>query len=393
MNNHYKDILEYVDLEFDNIVEYRRHFHMYPELSKCEYKTAEYIEKELKSFGLSTKRVKETGVYTEINGDTKGKTIILRADIDALPIQEEHECSYKSRNDGVMHACGHDSHAASLLIACKYLAANRSNFKGTVKVCFQQAEEIGYGARQFIDAGLITGDRTYGSHIASNLECGKIAIVSGANNASVDWFRIKVYGKESHVSTPQFGVDALYIASQIVVGVQALVSRMTSPMDNVLIGIGKLEAGTGYNIVAKEAIMEGTVRVISNEMRVKIKSKIEELVNNISAVYGGSASVEWEDYTSVLINDKISCEEATCSAINLFGRDNVITTKEPSLSGDDFAEFINTVPGVYAYIGSYSPNIEETKLAHHNSKLDIDENCMKVSTSMYIAYALDFLNK
>lgn len=388
----YKDILKYVNDNFSDIVSTRRYFHSHPELSKKEYNTALKIEEFLHNIGLESTRVGETGVYTEIDSNKPGKIIILRADIDALPILEEHECSYKSQNEGVMHACGHDSHTTSLLYAVKYLVSHKDLFKGKIKVCFQQAEEIGYGAKVFRDLGYINGDRTFGVHVASNLSVGKVALVKGANNASVDWFKITVSGKESHVASPEKGVDALYVASQIVVGIQALVTRLTSPLDNVLVGIGKLNSGTSYNIVAKEAIMEGTIRVLNENIRKMLKEKIEECAKNIAGIYNASAFVIYEDYTSVLLNEEVSTNEAVESGIKLFGKEHIVTERIPSLSGDDFAEFINEVPGCYAYIGSGNDKIKETTVAHHNSIFDIDEECMKYSTGIYIAYAIDYLN-
>ena len=174
-----------------------------------------------------------------------------------------------------MHACGHDGHTASLLLAAKILCRHRDKIKGKVKLCFQQAEEIGYGAMVFINSGLVTGDRSFGVHLASNIPVGKISVTAGPNNASVDSFKITVKGRGAHVFTPEKGIDALYIASQIVVAAQALVTRCTNPTDSVIIGIGKLESGTAYNVVAKDAVMEGTIRTMYPEIREKVKSDLE----------------------------------------------------------------------------------------------------------------------
>ena len=376
-----------------DVVALRRHFHQYPEISRNEYKTAEKIEEELKKLGLTPRRVGETGVYAEIRGEGKGeKTIVLRADNDALAVTEEHFCEYTSKNVGVMHACGHDAHTASLLGAARLLAEHKELFGGTVRLHFQQAEEIGYGARIFIDEGLVDGaDRTFGIHTASKTDVGKVALIPGPNNASVDWFRIRVKGKSAHVSTPHLGVDAAYIASQIVVSAQALITRRTSPMDNVLIGIGKITAGTAYNIVAAEAELEGTIRCLLPETRKQAKEQLESLARSIAASFGGEATPEWKDFTSPLLNDEASAIEAQKVARVLFGAENVLTTGEASLGGDDFAEYILRVPGVYAYVGSRNPEIPETCVAMHNSHFDIDERCLLVGTSLYAAYAVAFL--
>ncbi len=393
-----EDILELIKKntkeDHEYVVNLRRHFHKYPETPKNEFNTALKIEEELDKIGVSHKRVGETGVFATIKGNKPGnKIIVLRADIDALPLTEKHECEYKSVNEGVMHACGHDAHTAGLLGAARVLTRLRDKFSGEVRLIFQQAEEIGYGGRIFVNEGYLNGaNRTFGIHVASNIEVGKIALVPGPNNASVDWFKITVKGVQAHVSTPQEGVDALYIASQIVVSLQALVSRMSSPMDNVLIGIGKLNAGTAYNIVAGEATLEGTLRCLTEQMRKEKISKIDEVAKTIAKIYGGEALVEWQDFTSPLVNDLTASLEAQDIAKQLFGEENVITNRQPSLGGDDFAEFIKCVPGVYAFVGTGNSKRPETVVAHHNEVFDIDENGLLTSVEMYSAYAIKFLN-
>ena len=390
-----KLVLNETEKNYTKAVELRRYFHSHPELPKEEFNTAKRIEEELDKLNIEHKRVGETGVYAEIIGtkdDKANKTIVLRADIDALPIEETNNCEYKSLNEGVMHACGHDAHTASLLVSAKILSENKNLFSGKIKLCFQQAEEIGYGARLFIDGGYLEGaSRSFGIHVGSNIPVGSIVIMEGANNASVDWFRISIEGKASHVSTPELGCDAAYIISQIVVAVQSLVTRTTSPMENVLIGIGKINAGTGYNIVAENATAEGTIRVFSPEIRKSIKEKLKNLVYSISQIYGAKAHIEWKDFTSPLINDSIATKEAQIVARKLFEKDKIITSRKPSLGGDDMAEFINKVPGVYAFVGTRNEAIENTTVAHHNSNFDIDENGLKTSIKITTLYALEYL--
>jgi len=206
-----------VDELLDHIIDLRRYFHQHPEISKNEYNTASKIEEELKNIGLTPIRVGETGVYAEIVGKNTGKILALRADIDALPISEETDLEFKSVNPGVMHACGHDIHTASLLGAARILYKNKDKINGSIKLIFQQAEEIGFGAKVFIEQGYMNNvDNVFGVHIASNLKVGTVACVNGANNASVDYFKIHIKGKSSHIATPEEGVDALYIANIIV---------------------------------------------------------------------------------------------------------------------------------------------------------------------------------
>ncbi len=394
MNELEKVICNDVMADHQYVVDLRRYFHMNPETAKEEFGTAKRIEEELDKLGIEHKRVGETGVYAEIKGNLAGdKTIVLRADIDALDVEEAHECPYKSTIPGKMHACGHDAHAAALVGAARILAANKDKFGGTVRLTFQQGEEIGYGARLFVDGGYLDGaDRTFGIHVSSAYDVGKVVASVGPNNASVDWFRISVHGKSAHVSTPHLGVDALYIASQIVVAIQALITRRTNPLESILIGIGKLDAGTAYNVVAEEAAMEGTIRVFSPELRKATKERIELVASSIAAMYGGTVSIEWKDFTSPLINDEESTLEVRKVLTSVFGKESVVESRTPSLGGDDFAEYILKVPGCYAFVGSRNPEVPETGVAHHNSHFDVDDGALSVMVNLMSNYAIEFLN-
>ena len=232
----------YVLAEQAYLTDLRRHFHAHPEVSLKEYETCKKIEAELDSMGIPHKRIGETGVYGWIDGKKAGDgvTVALRADIDALAMEDLKEVPYHSQNAGVCHACGHDAHTATLLTAAKILKAKENEFSGQVRLFFQQAEEIGQGARQFVQAGLLEGvTRVFGAHVTSHLDSGKISLTAGPQNASCDYFKIQIHGKGAHVSTPQLGVDALYIASQIVVQLQTIVSRNTDPLETVVVGVGK----------------------------------------------------------------------------------------------------------------------------------------------------------
>ena len=392
-----KVLYEQVLADHDYVVGLRRDFHRHPELGKEEFETAAAIERELDRIGVPHRRVAGTGVCAEILGTAPAKgeprCIALRADIDALPVQQENEVPYKSLCPGKMHACGHDGHNASLIGAARILQANRERFSGKVILTWQPGEEIGYGARILIDEGDIDeAGRSFGVHVASNVPVGSVVLMPGPNNASVDWFRIRVHGLSAHVSTPELGVDAAYIASQIVVAAQALVTRRTSPMDNVLIGIGKIRAGTAYNVIAQEAELEGTIRVFTPELRRLTKARLEALAKRTAELFGGTAELEWNDNTSPLINDPVATAEAQKIAVSLFGEEKLIRSRQPSLGGDDFAEYILRVPGVYAYIGSANPEKPDTTVAQHNSHFDIDEDALTVATALYTCYSIAYLN-
>ena len=289
----------------DELIALRREFHRAPELGLHEYHTAARIERELDRCGIPHERVGETAVAGHLTGNGNGSgLVVLRADIDALPIQETNDVPYRSQTPGMMHACGHDAHTTCLLGAAKVLSAHRADFGGEVRFLFQPAEEIGQGARPLIAAGMLDGaQRVFGLHTASDLPAGTVGVKPGANNAGVDHFIIRIHGKSAHVSTPQLGVDALYIASELVVALQSIVTRMTSPVEPVLIGVGKLNAGTAYNAVAETAVLEGTTRMFSPESRAHLRETINAAAAHISALYGGTAEVEWDDFATPLTNE------------------------------------------------------------------------------------------
>lgn len=372
----------------------RREFHQHPEVSRQEFWTAERIERELDAIGITEhRRVDGSGVYAVFHGEKPGERVMtLRADIDALPIQEENgELSYCSQQPGVMHACGHDCHAAGLLGGAKLLYAHKAEFGGEVRLFFQHAEEVGYGGRVFVKEGLLEGSgRVFGVHVASDLPVGAVGVKTGPNNASVDHFKITVRGKAAHVSTPHEGVDALYIASQIVVGIQALVTRRISPIDPLIIGVGKLTAGTAYNIVAENAALEGTVRALTPETRRNAQEWIDALCAQTAAVYGGSAAVEWTDYATPLVNPAEGCGEVGEVVRDLFGSAALVTDRPVSLGGDDFAEFLLTVPGCYAYVGTRSGD-PHTQYPLHNGHVDMDEGALPVAAALHAAYSWRYL--
>ena len=374
------------------LIETRREFHQNPELSLKEFRTASRIEEELTKFGIKHSRVGETGVLGILKGDKPSdKVLLLRADIDALPINEVGDVEYISKNPGVMHACGHDAHTTCLLAAAKILSKKKNEIAGEVRFVFQPAEEIGKGTQPFIEADVLEGvDRVFGLHCAPDLPIGTVGLTPKLNNAAVDHFTISVKGVSSHVSLPHKGVDALYVASEIVVAVQALRTRLNSPLDPMIIGIGKFSAGTTYNALAANAVLEGTTRTISKESRAKIKTEINRCVKNIAEIYGATATVEWEGFTGPVINDPEVCEEVAALVDETFGKGHVVKDREISLGGDNFADFIEEKKGAYAYLGTSSDTKPCTKLPLHSDSFDLDEEAMLKGTWLHVAYALWF---
>ncbi len=381
--------------EKEYLIRMRRDFHMHPELSLQEVRTAQVIEEELEKFGIFHKRVGATGVLGILKGDRKGsRRVALRADIDALPLAETNPSEYCSLTKGVMHACGHDAHTACLLGAAKVLAENRNDFGGEVRFIFQPAEEIGKGASDFIEAGVMEGvERVFGLHLAPDLPVKTIGVTPELNNAAVDHFHIVVKGKSTHVSTPQLGADALYAASQIMVALQGLVSRRTSPVEPVIIGVGKLNAGTTYNAVPGLAEMEGTTRTISEKMRMQVRQWVDEVAVGTAALSGAKAEVIWTGITPALINDTKVSIEVKKIAEALEEEVKVITDRPLSLGGDNFAEFQRVVPGCYAYLGTANPKLENTLNSLHNGNFDLDEEALILGAGLYAEYAYWWLNE
>ena len=385
------NLKSYVLAEQDYIVALRRYFHAHPEPSLQEFNTCKRIEEELDKLGIPHERVGETGVYGWING-TKGagRTVGLRADMDALRMDDLKEnVPYRSQNPGVCHACGHDAHTATLLGAAKILKAKENEFGGQVRLFFQQAEEIGQGGKQFVQAGLMKGvDRVFGAHVSSGLDSGTISLTAGPQDASCDHFTIRITGKGAHVSKPQLGIDAAYIASQIVVNLQSIVARSTDPLETVVVGIGVIRAGTQYNIVAEHAEMEGTTRCFSKEVREFTNGQVERIAKHIAEMHGATAEVQFQNYANPLINDPQVTREVTAVVEPLCGSKAIISNHEKALGADDFADFLAEAPGMYAFVGTRTASDPHTAAAHHHGLFDIDESALLLSCNTYVDYAL-----
>lgn len=382
-----------IDTNREEIIELRRFFHRHPELSLQEFKTAEKIEDVLNQAAIPTQRIGETGVLGIITGEKgPGKIVALRADTDALAILDTKDIPYASETPGVMHACGHDAHTAALLGAALSLNAAKDSFAGEIRLIFQPGEEYGKGAKPFLEANVLENvSRVFGIHVDSSTEYGKVSLNPGAENASVDHFTIHVSGKSAHVSTPEKGVDALYAAAQIVNALQGIVSRLKSPVDPVVVGIGVLQAGDAYNVVAQSAKIEGTIRAFSPETREFVNRKLVEIATGTGAFYGATVTVDTEDFASPVINNPEVYKEVVAVAEKLIGAGN-IQSKSLSLGGDNVSDFLDRVPGVYAYVGSRNPEKPYTAAAHHNGAFDVEEDAIVLAAKLHRDFALSTLN-
>lgn len=384
-----------IEKEKDYLVSVRRHLHKNPELSLKEYETATYIEEQLDSFGIAHRRVGKTGVLGIIAGKQgSGNKILLRADIDALPIQEDTTAQYRSKNPNVMHACGHDVHTAALLGAAKILQAQRETFAGEVLLVFQAAEEFGRGSQYFL-AENITKDvsRAFGIHVSPDFPVGTVAMTKGADAASCDYFKIAVKGKGAHISKVHQGVDALHIASLIVTELQTLIKRIVDPLEVALIGVGRISSGTSYNIIAEDAILEGTTRAFTNETQGLLQSEIPILADQIAHKHGGKATTKFESFAKALINDDIAFDEMYKIASSIVGAENVITEQKRiiGLGSDDFSEYLQDTKGIYLHVGTANKHNPDTQYSLHNNKFDVDEQALLIAASLHIEYALTIL--
>lgn len=381
------------------LIKWRRHFHQNPEPSLKEYETAATIQSTLTELDIPFEKVGETGTLGTITG-TKSESkemqrqrkILLRADIDALELPDLKGATYSSQKEGLNHACGHDAHTTALLGAADYLNKHRDSFGGTVLLVFQQAEKIGAGARQFVDSGLVDGiGEVFGLHVDPNIPFGKVEAIAGPQNASCDIFTIEVSGLNAHVAQPHRGVDALVAGANIVTEIQHIVSRQVDPLDPVVIGIGRFEAGTRYNIVADRAYIQGTVRAMTHETRDRMIAKVEEVARLTGQIHG--ASVTFDNYSAALpvINNEIQAKRgAKVAAEFLGGSEQVITSKLPSMGADDFAAFLTLAPDLYGRVGVNSSF--ETSYGLHHNQFDLDERALPIMVNYHVAYALDYLN-
>lgn len=376
----------------DYIIEKRRYFHMNPEPSFNEYNTSKVVQEELKKLEIPFEIFAKTGIIATIKGKNPGKTVLLRADMDALEVCEKNNVSYKSQKEGLMHACGHDGHIAMLLGAAHVLNEIKNDISGEIKLFFQPAEEIAKGAKAMIEESKIIDsiDAAFAIHLWQGVPVGKISLESGARMAAADLFSIKVKGKSGHGSMPHETIDAVVVASAIVMNLQHLVSRNTNPLDTLVVTVGKLTAGTRHNIIAGEALLEGTIRSFSDEVWKKVPEQIERVVKNTAAAYNAEAEIDLVRATPPLVNNQDISDILKASAEKLYGEE-VVTKYEKTPGGEDFAYFTQAVPGALAFVGIRNDE-KGINSPHHNETFDMDEEALEMGANLYAQFAIDFLN-
>lgn len=425
------------------LIEKRRFFHAHPELSGEEVNTTAAIAQELDAMGIeyalpndfipgpapahytesenlaSLKEAgkafvrqdvetqggstisSQSGLIVTIRGaapdayDEQGRPrhrIVLRSDIDALPILEQTGASYASKNEGVMHACGHDCHIAMMLGAIRLLNELRGQLRGEVRIIFQPAEEISIGSRRMIAAGALDGVETiYGAHIWSEVEAGTVSIESGPRMANTDWFRVDISGSSAHGAMPHKGVDAIVVGAAIIEALQVVVSRDVSPFDPVVLTIGEFHGGVARNVMAGTSYLTGTVRSFDPKVREFLRERMEFMVHHVARSYSAKADFEWQSGNSALINDKKCAKRAIKSAVKVLGED-ALAKYEGTLSGEDFSEYLRVVPGVFVFVGGKNPE-KGADHPQHSCYYEVDESVLVSGAKLAAQYAFDFLNE
>lgn len=381
----------------DEIVTMRRDLHQIPEIGGDLPETKAYVMKKLTEMGIPfTENKSDSGLIAEITGGRPGKTIALRADMDALPIQEANEVEYISRHEGIMHACGHDAHTAMLLGAARVLSENKDRIPGTVRLLFQTDEEGSRGAERTIKEGGLQGaDAVFGTHIGTilskDIPSGTMVCTPGCCMASFDKFVIRVKGNGCHGSTPEKGVDPINIASHIVINLQEIVAREIAATKPAVLTIGHMEAGFAYNVIPSEALIEGTIRALEEDVRQELARRIKEVAEATARTFRGEAEYEMIWGAPPVISDPEMAALAADCAREVVGESRVIDRVDaPNMGGEDFAYFLNQVPGAFMFLSSSNPE-KHTDVPHHNPRFNVDEDVLWIGSAMFVKIVERFL--
>lgn len=419
-----KDILSKCENIEDEIIEYRRKFHKNPELKYQEKKTSQFVKKELDNMGIEVKEdllsiedikeelksvgeedlenVQDTsvlGVLKGENNEKEGKTVLLRADMDALPVTESEDPDhipnkqgFRSEKDGLMHACGHDAHTAMLLGAAKILSQMKDELQGEVRFIFQPAEEGGNGAKLLTDAELLADvNAIFGIHVESDLESGIVKINDGPMNSSVDRIKLKVTGGGGHASAPHETTDPIPVSTDIINSLYKMINREIDTQKPSVLTITKINSGRTWNVIPDEVNMEGTIRTFDEEIRKKILQRTEEIGKSLADTYGLEFNLITNHLGPASINSKKEAELFRSVARDLFNEEKV-TQGQPSMGSEDFAYYLERIPGAFAFFGAGEEK-NTTYGPHHNPKFDIDESVLYKGTALYVGAAIEFLER
>ena len=391
----FKNIEIVIDKYINEIIEFRRDIHSHPELSGNEERTSKKVIEKLKKLPIEIiSNVNGHGVIGNLKGISNKKTILLRSDMDALPIDEMNDLEYKSKNKNVMHACGHDIHTSILLGTALVLSEFKEELNGNVKFMFQPSEEaspIG-GAKGMIAEGLLENpkvDEAYGLHVFG-IPTGKIAIKSGVATSRSDRIDIEIFGKSSHASMPAEGKDTIVVAGNIITSIQSIISRNMPPNQTAVITIGKISGGTRYNVLADYVKLEGTVRTFSTENAEMIKNRLEELVTNISKAYGCKGILHYQNGYDFIYNNPELSTSLINSLSEEFGKENILIQDNPLPAGEDFSFVSKKVPSVFMWLGTEN-SFNTGRCTLHSPDFMPDENSIKIGIKTFCKIIFDRL--
>lgn len=383
------------DEERSELVATRRDIHMHPELKYEERRTAALVAERLRALDIAvTEGVAETGVVGLIEGGRAGRTVLLRADMDALPVHEANEIDYRSRADNRMHACGHDAHTAIGLTVARRLAAERATLPGAVKMVFQPAEEGGAGALRMVEEGVLDAphvDAVFGLHMWNNIPVGKVGVVAGPMMASVDEVTITVRGVGGHGAMPHQAVDPIVAASHVVVALQSVVARNVSPLDAAVVTIGSFHAGDAFNVIPEQAVLRGTVRTFDPALYARIPEYVERVVRGACEALGASYTLDYKRTNPPTVNDPAMAALVADVAAEVVGRENVVSGDAArTMGGEDFAFMLDRRPGCYFFVGSRNES-KGLVHPHHSPLFDIDEDALPIGAEILTRLAHRFL--
>jgi amidohydrolase len=368
------------------LVEWRRQLHQKPELGFREQLTAAFIAQKLDEWGIEHQTgIAQTGIVAIIQGDRPGAVLGIRADMDALPIQEENDVPYKSQHDGVMHACGHDGHVTIALGTAYYLSQHR-DFAGTVKIIFQPAEEGPGGAKPMIEAGVLKNpdvDAIIGLHLWNNLPLGTIGVRSGALMAAVELFNCTIIGKGGHGAIPQQTIDSIVVASQVVTALQTIVARNVDPTESAVVTVGQFNAGTAHNVIAATATMSGTVRYFNPQFDGFFKQRIEQVVSGICQSHGAKYELEYYSLYPPVINDEQIASLVRSIAETVIESPIGIVPECQTMGGEDMSFFLQEVPGCYFFLGSANADCD-LAYPHHHPRFNFDETALGMGVEIFV---------
>ena len=370
----------------EELVSWRRDFHRHPELAFEEKWTSAVIREFLESLGLQVETCAKTGLRAVLQGKPGGQTVALRADMDALPLQEEGDKEYISQNPGITHACGHDGHMAIIMGVAKILSQMKDRFSGKIVFLFQPSEErIPGGAKLMIEEGALEGvDAIFGLHLWQNLATGIVGLVKGPMMAQPDAFSITIKGKGGHGSMPQQTVDPILVASQLVVNVQSIVSRSIDPLKPVVVSFGTIKGGTIYNIIPEKVTLTGTVRSFDADVQKLTEQRLRKITRKTCETYGATAELKYDIGYASLINDAGMVDFVEQITAKTLGKER-IKHIEPVMGGEDFAYYLKKVPGAFLFFGMG----DGTQYPHHHPGFDIDEKALPEAAYLMTALALE----